>query len=123
MSDRGGPPGERSLRSVWDWTVDPIPEALSFLNEPPLPDGVGVIVPGQRRSLHAHIAQSLADTESLLVQLTRGVRCADSKGLLLASSMWRPCGCRKRLSFYPLVASPIPKQSTKMMSPDASAQH
>ena len=78
MSDRGGPPGERSLRSVWDWTVDPIPEALSFLNEPPLPDGVGVIVPGQRRSLHAHIAQSLADTESLLVQLTRGVRCADS---------------------------------------------
>ena len=65
-------------RPPWDWTVDDVPQALSFLNEPPLPDDVGVVVPLRPPSLHVCIAQALRETEGLLARLTRGVSCADS---------------------------------------------
>jgi hypothetical protein len=65
-------------RPPWDWTVDDIPQAISFLSEPPLPDGVGIVVPPHPRSLHVCIAQALRETEGLLARLTRGVSCADS---------------------------------------------
>lgn len=49
---------------------------VSLLNEPLLPDNVGVIVPGQRRSLHSLIAQSLKDVEGLIARLETGVTVA-----------------------------------------------
>ena len=53
----------------------PLPALMS---EPPLPDGVGIVVPPHPRSLHVCIAQALRETEGLLARLTRGVSCADS---------------------------------------------
>ena len=49
------------------------------MSEPPLPDGVGIVVPPRPRSLHVVLAETLRETENLIVQLTRGVRCPDSQ--------------------------------------------
>ena len=57
--------------------ADPIP--VSFINRPPLPDNVATLVPRQRRSLHAIVAQNLADAEALIVRLEDGVAVADSQ--------------------------------------------
>jgi hypothetical protein len=47
------------------------------------PDNVGVIVPSQQRSLHAIVAQNLADVEALIGRLELGVGIADSgRGLV-----------------------------------------
>jgi len=64
-------------RSFEEMAADRVPSSL--LNEPLPPDNVGVIVPAQARSLHAIIAQSLADIESLIGRLETGVRVADSQ--------------------------------------------
>jgi len=51
------------------------------------------MVPSQRRSLHAIIAQNLKDTEALLGRLELGVRVADS-GRDLVRDLY--VGCRKQ---------------------------
>jgi len=51
------------------------------------------MVPSQRRSLHAIIAQNLKDTEALLGRLELGVRVADS-GRGLVRDLY--VGCRKQ---------------------------
>ena len=52
---------------------------VSLLNEPIPPENVGVLVPGRQRSLHAIVAQNLADAEALIVRLEDGVAVADSQ--------------------------------------------
>ena len=52
-----------------------------------------MMVPSQRRSLHAIIAQNLKDTEALLGRLELGVRVADS-GRGLVRDLY--VGCRKQ---------------------------
>jgi len=42
-------------------------------------DNVATLVPRQRRSLHAIVAQNLADAEALIVRLEDGVAVADSQ--------------------------------------------
>ena len=60
---------------------DPIP--VSFINQPVPPDNVGVLMPSQQRSLHAIVAQNLADVEALIGRLELGVGIADSgRGLV-----------------------------------------
>ena len=59
---------------------DPVP--VTMINEP-IHENVGVLVPGRQRSLHAVVAQNLADIESLIARLESGVRVADSgRGLI-----------------------------------------
>jgi hypothetical protein len=66
----------------WSWEDDPDLGSVSLINEVP-PDNVGVLVPGRQRSLHAIVAQNLADTEALIGRLELGVRVADSgRGLI-----------------------------------------
>ena len=55
---------------------DPIP--VSFINQPVPPDNVGVLMPSQQRSLHAIVAQNLADVEGLIGRLELGVGVADN---------------------------------------------
>jgi hypothetical protein len=60
---------------------DPTP--VTFINEPLPPDNVGVLVPGRQRSLHAMVAQNLADVEALIGRLEVGVGVVDSgRGLV-----------------------------------------
>jgi len=65
-------------------TVDEIDgSGVSLLNEPLLPENVGVLVPGRQRSLHAVMAQNLADVEGLIARLELGVAVAASgRGLI-----------------------------------------
>jgi hypothetical protein len=68
-------------RTFEELASDPTP--VSWLNEAPAPDNVGVLVSGRKRSLHAIVAQNLADTEALIGRLEAGVRVADSgRGLI-----------------------------------------
>jgi hypothetical protein len=53
-------------------------------------NNVGVLVPGRRRSLHALIAQNLADTEALLARLENGVGVAHS-GRELVRDLYVSC--------------------------------
>ena|SRR5215469_13385828 len=65
-------------------TVDEIDgSGVSLLNEPLLPENVGVLVPGRQRSLHAVMAQNLKDVEGLIARLELGVAVATSgRGLI-----------------------------------------
>ena|SRR5215469_2637336 len=63
-------------RSFEDLAGDPTP--VTLINEPVPADNVGVLVPGRQRSLHAVVAQNLADVESLIARLELGVAVADS---------------------------------------------
>ena len=68
-------------RTSEELAEDPIP--VSFINQPVPPDNVGVLVPSRQRSLHAIVAQNLADVEALIGRLELGVRVADSgRGLI-----------------------------------------
>ena len=68
-------------RSFEEMASDPAP--VSLINEPLPADNVGVLVPGRQRSLHAIVAQNLADVESLIARLEAGVGVADSgRGLI-----------------------------------------
>jgi hypothetical protein len=72
-------------RSLDELIEDPIPLTLlgNEAPEPTLPENVGVMVPKRQRSLHALVAQNLADTESLIARLEGGVGVADSgRGLI-----------------------------------------
>lgn len=74
-------------REFEEMADDPIPATL--LNEPVPPENVGVLVPGRPRSLHSMLAQSLADTESLLARLEAGVAVATSgRALVRELYMW-----------------------------------
>jgi hypothetical protein len=68
----------------WPRSADEIDgSGVSLLNEPLLPDNVGVLVPGRQRSLHAIVAQNLADAEALIGRLEVGVQVAASgRGLI-----------------------------------------
>jgi hypothetical protein len=66
------------------------PTVVSLINEPVLPGSVGVIVPGQRRSLHSLLVQNLADVESLIARLEGGVGVADS-GRALIRALYVAC--------------------------------
>jgi|SRR5215472_10812087 hypothetical protein len=73
--------GKYSPRTAEELAADPIP--VSFINRPPLPDNVAALVPSRRRSLHAIVAQNLADAEALIGRLELGVGVADSgRGLI-----------------------------------------
>ena len=61
----------------------------SLLNEV-APDNVGVLVPHRRRSLHAIVAQNLADVEGLIARLEAGVAVADS-GRALVRELYVQC--------------------------------
>jgi hypothetical protein len=61
----------------------------SLVNEP-IHEDVGVLVPRRRRSLHALIAQALADTESLIARLELGVQCTAS-GRALVRDLYVSC--------------------------------
>jgi hypothetical protein len=75
MRDRYWP---RTFEELAD---DPVPR--SFINQPLLPDNVAALLPSQRCSLHAVVAQNLADVEALIGRLELGVRVADSgRGLI-----------------------------------------
>ena len=63
---------------------------VSWLNEPPPPDNVGVLVPSRKRSLHAIVAQYLADVEGLIARLELGVGVADS-GRALIRDLYVQC--------------------------------
>jgi hypothetical protein len=63
-------------RSVEELVEDPIPTTI--INEVAPDENVGVLVPNKQRSLHAIVAQSLADVEGLIGRLEAGVRVADS---------------------------------------------
>jgi hypothetical protein len=68
-------------RTFEELASDPTP--VSWLNEAPAPDNVGVLVPKGQRSLHAVVAQNLKDVEGLIGRLELGVRVADSgRGLI-----------------------------------------
>jgi hypothetical protein len=68
-------------RTSEELAEDPIP--VSFINQPVPPDNVAALVPRQRRSLHAIVAQNLADVEALIGRLELGVGVADSgRGLV-----------------------------------------
>jgi hypothetical protein len=68
-------------RTFDELAADPIP--VTVLNEPLPPENVGVLVPSQQRSLHAVVAQNLADVEGLIARLELGVVVADSgRGLI-----------------------------------------
>jgi hypothetical protein len=68
-------------RTLEELAADPI--AVTVLNEPLPPENVGVLVPSQQRSLHAVVAQNLADVEGLIVRLELGVAVATSgRGLI-----------------------------------------
>jgi hypothetical protein len=54
---------------------------------------VGVLVPHGRRSLHAIVAQNLADVEGLIARLELGVGVADS-GRALVRDLY--CACRRQ---------------------------
>ena len=71
-------------RPPWDWTVDDVPQALSFLNEPPLPDDVGVCAAPAALASCLHSAGPAGDG-----------------GLACAADAWRvvrgqPPTCRSR---------------------------
>jgi hypothetical protein len=68
----------------WPRSTDEIDgPGVSLINEPLPPENVGVLVPGRQRSLHAIVAQNLADAEALIGRLRAGVRVADSgRGLI-----------------------------------------
>ena len=63
-------------RTAEELAQDPIPRSL--VSQPLPPDNVGVLVPSKQRSLHAIVAQNLADTETLIARLELGVAVADS---------------------------------------------
>jgi hypothetical protein len=68
-------------RTLDELAQDPIP--VTVLNEPLPPENVGVLVPGRQRSLHAVMAQNLADVEGLIARLELGVAVATSgRGLI-----------------------------------------
>ena len=62
-------------RTIEELAADPIP--CSLISRP-VYENVAVLVPRQQRSLHAIIAQTLADTESLIARLEVGVDVAAS---------------------------------------------
>jgi hypothetical protein len=67
-------------RTFEEMAEDSIPTTV--INEA-APDNIGVLVPGRPRSLHAMVAQALADTEALIDRLELGVGVADSgRGLV-----------------------------------------
>jgi hypothetical protein len=68
-------------RQFEEMAEDPIPQSL--LNEPLPPDNVVVLVPHRRRSLHAIVAQNLADVEDLIARLGFGVGVAASGRALI----------------------------------------
>jgi hypothetical protein len=63
---------------------------VTWINEPLPPDNVGVLVPHRRRSLHAIVAQNLADVEGLIARLELGVGVADS-GRALIRDLYVQC--------------------------------
>jgi len=63
----------------WPAQIDEVENRRSLISEPVLPDNVATLVPRQRRSLHAIVAQNLADAEALIVRLEDGVAVADSQ--------------------------------------------
>lgn len=70
-------------RSFEELAGDPTP--VTLINEPVPADNVGVLAPkgGRQRSLHAIIAQSLADVEGLIARLEAGVGVgASGRGLI-----------------------------------------
>jgi hypothetical protein len=73
---------------------------VTWLNEPPPADNVGVMVPPQARPLRAMVAQSLADVEALIARLEKGVRVADS-GRGLVRDLY--IQCRKLREILPAV--------------------
>jgi hypothetical protein len=66
---------------------------VSWINEPASSDNVGVLVPHRRRSLHAVVAQNLADVEDLIARLEAGVGVA-ARGRPLVRELY--IGCRKQ---------------------------
>ena len=74
--------------------ADPIP--VSFINRPPLPDNVATLVPRQRRSLHAVVAQNLADVDGLIARLDLGVDVAYS-GRELIRELYVQCRKQREL--------------------------
>jgi len=75
-------------RTSEELAEDPIP--VSFINQPVPPDNVGVLVPHRQRSLHAIVAQNLADVEALMGRLELGVGIADS-GRPLVRDLYVQC--------------------------------
>ena len=67
-------------RTSEELAEDPIPRSL--INQP-VHENVGVLVPGQQRSLHAVIAQNLIDVEGLIARLDLGVGVAASGRALI----------------------------------------
>jgi hypothetical protein len=68
-------------RTFEELAADPTP--VTFISEPVPPDNVGVLVPSRQRSLHAVVAQNLADVEGLIARLELGVGVADSGRALI----------------------------------------
>ena len=67
-------------RTIEELAADPIP--VTLINEPLPPDNVSTRG-AKQRSLHAVVAQNLADVESLIARLELGVAVADSgRGLV-----------------------------------------
>jgi hypothetical protein len=75
-------------RTLEELAADPIP--VTVLNGPLPPENVGVLVPSQQRSLHAVVAQNLADVENLIGRLEAGVSVADS-GRALVRELYVQC--------------------------------
>jgi len=68
-------------RTIEELAADPIP--VTLINEPLPPDNVSTLGRAKQRSLHAVVAQNLADVESLIARLELGVAVADSgRGLV-----------------------------------------
>jgi hypothetical protein len=68
-------------RQFEEMAADQIPTTI--INEVVPPDNVGVLVPTRQRSLHAVVAQNLADVENLIGRLELGVGVATSGRALI----------------------------------------
>jgi hypothetical protein len=76
--------------------LDEIEERPSFINRPLLPDNVAVLVPRRQRSLHAVVAQNLADVDGLIARLDLGVDVAYS-GRELIRELYVQCRKQREL--------------------------
>jgi hypothetical protein len=71
-------------RRYWPRQFDEIEGTpQTWLNEPVPPDNVAMLVPHKRRSLHAIVAQNLADVEDLIARLDFGAGVAASGRALI----------------------------------------
>jgi hypothetical protein len=76
--------------------IEELEDKPSLINEPIPPENVGVLVPTKQRSLHAIVAQNLADTENLIGRLEAGVGVADS-GRALVRDLYVQCRKQRQI--------------------------